>query len=164
MNITYLYFYLTGILTSLFAVLYFYTLSKLKTKNKKYSNLLAENKSLKTFKDRRLSKQRLAVFKWPGWHAIKNPQHTWSVTFNLKEIARSETDPDMYQFEVISVISADKQDTWGLEEYRDYFNREGLGGGWINLRDAGTNGKSFHWVTTDTKENLRDDKLEELGI
>jgi hypothetical protein len=160
MNNTYLYFYLTGILTSLFAVLYFYTLSKLKRKDKEYNNLLDENKSLKIFKDKR--KQRMAVFSWPGWHNTKNPQHTWSVTFNLKEIARSENDPNMYQFEVISVISAEKKDTWGLKEYRDYFNREGIGGGWINLRNLGT--CKFHWVTTDTKENLRDDKLEELGI
>lgn len=166
-----IYFYITGLLTAFFAFLSWYYAKNIKTLknnilglNKEKDELIRENSDLKSFKERRKSKQRKAVFIWDGWHKEKDPSYKWKVTFNLKEVARSESNPNLYQFEVESIISGNDRgnDTWGLKQYSECFIRE-MNGGWMDVSRFNNN-KKFHWVITESKEVLRDDKLEELGI
>lgn len=167
-----LYFYLTGALTAFLGALLWIKSNKIsglkqKIKNleKNINDLSEENNSLKAFKQKRTSKERKAVIIWDGWHKEKDPSYKWPVTFDLTVIASSESNPNLYQFWVDSIVNANKNpDSWGLKEYGDYFYRE-TNGGWMDISKISTYGKiQFTWVLINTKEDIRDDKLEQLGI
>jgi hypothetical protein len=164
-----IYFYIAGLATSFFAFLAWYYAMSIKTHKltidtltKEKYNLIKENADLRLFKEKRKSKQRRGVLTWSGWHKTKDPSNKWTITLNLKEVAKSESDPNLYQFEVESVFSPEPKDQWNYDEYNNYFLRQ-HSNGWLNITRLASN-QHFHWVINETKEDLRDDKLEQLGI
>jgi len=156
-------FYISGFITALSLVGYFRYRSlylKLKSEENTKDSTIA---SLLKYKSERESKKRRARLRTTGWHLIAdadNPKkEEWDVVFELKEVAQSSDDENKFKFEVIGVFSGKTGDTGDNKFYTDWFMGTS-GGGWINTN---TN-KKFEWITVLTKEDIRDDKLSDLGI
>ena len=154
-------FYISGFITALALAGYFRYRSlylKLKGAENSKDETIA---SLLKYKKERESKKRKARLKTTGWHKVAdtdNPnKREWDVVFELKEVAQSAEDKDKYKFEVIGIFSEDNDDDYNF--YHKWFMGH-TGGGWINTKSN----KKFEWITTLTKEDIRDDKLSDLGI
>lgn len=164
-------FYLLGFVTAI----YFIRSANFKAKYKKILEekdgkdrvilkLSEKVSALSKYKEERESKKRRARLVTTGWHKSSesdNPKKkTWDVVFELKEIALSVDEENKSKFEVVDVFSknTDGDDGWGRKEYTDWFLKN-KGGGWVK-----TNGTNFEWVTHLSTSEMRDDKLDELGI
>lgn len=107
------------------------------------------------------SDKRLATLQWGGWHKQNEPGKTWSVTFELREIALSE-DETRSKFEVLSAVSENtKNDSWGTKEYGDYFLKK-TGGGWLDTKNLNFRSMKLTWVTTISKAEARQKKIDEI--
>ena len=152
-------FYILGTITGMM----FFSIRRLKSKyskiKSKYDNALIENKELKEFRSEKQSKKRKAKYKSVGWYRVAdkaNPNRpTWDVVYELKEVAQSQ-DGSKFQFDVLGVFSENLDDEGSVEFYTNHFKSKN-GGGWLDKDD-------FEWITTTSKEEERDDKLEQLGI
>lgn len=164
-------FYILGFVTAIYFIRaanwkskYKKLLSEKDDKDKDILKLKEKVTSLSKYKEERESKKRRARLVTTGWHhssETNNPnKKTWDVVFELKEIALSVDEENKSKFEVIDVFSknTDGDDAWGKANYSDWFMKN-KGGGWIN-----TKGKNFEWVTHLSTSEMRDDKLDELGI
>jgi hypothetical protein len=154
-------FYISGFITALSFAGYLRYRSlylKLKGVEDKKDETIA---SLLKYKSERESKKRKAKLKTTGWHKSAeedNPnRREWNVVFELKEVAQSAEDPNKYKFDVTAIFSEDTDDDYNF--YKKWFLGN-TGGGWIDTK----NNKKFEWITTLTKEDIRDDKLSDLGI
>lgn len=164
-----LYFYLTGSITVFFAFLSWYYAKNIKSLKvninsltKEKEKLISENKDLKAFKERRKSKQRKAFLVWSDIYELNKPSVKWSVTFYLKEVSTSDSNPNLVQFEVESFFSNRDNETLGLQDYTEFFMKKS-NGGWIDTKNFNFNQK-FDWIVAESKDAIREDKLDELGI
>lgn len=164
-------FYVLGFITAVyfirstsFKAKYKELLKEKDSKNETIVKLTEKVKSLAKYKEERESKKRRARLVTTGWHhssESSNPnKKTWDVVFELKEVAVSVDEESKSKFDVIDVFSknTDGDDAWGSKNYIDWFMKS-KGGGWIK-----TDGKNFEWVTNLSKTEIRDDKLDQLGI
>ena len=93
----------------------------------------------------------------------KDPKrYTWNVTFELREVAQTPNSSKV-QFKVIGIYS-DSKDEHPMDD-RTYKHYEAwflgnFAGGWIDTKQN----KGFEWVDTTSKTEIRDDKLDQLGI
>ena len=87
-----LYFYLTGVLTGLFAIISLYKNMRIKSLVKENKSLKMTNNELTAFKNRRLSFKRSAILVQSGWYNVNDPSQKWVVTFELAEIGHSSSD------------------------------------------------------------------------
>lgn len=149
-----IYFYISGFVTAVFAILTLYYSNALRKAKKQISKILSENKALIEYKE---SKTRYADYIWEGWFNSKTPSEKYGVVFHLKQIAKSESNPYLFKFEVVSILSQQKNDAWGTKEYSEYFYKEKAG--WL---DTSKLGKNFNWIVSKTKEEERDDKIDEI--
>ena len=86
-----------------------------------------------------------------------NAAYYKSGTFELREIALSE-DETRSKFEVLSVVSENmKNDSWGTQEYGDYFLKK-TGGGWLDTKNLNFKSMKLTWVTTISKAEARQKK------
>jgi hypothetical protein len=139
----YIIIYISGIITTLSLIGFFYQLSK--------SKELEKNQLPKSIKP----EKRTATYIWDGWHYSDNPSKKWSVNFELREVAISE-DETKSKFEVISVYSEELNDKWTIKEYSDYFMKK-KGGGWLD-----TNSSELTWIKTTSRSEERNKKIEEI--
>ena len=166
-------FYISGVITTISLVGFIYYRSKYintllihSNKDDEILKLKDQNRLLLEYKSNRESKKRTGKLKTDGWHMVKDNdkpnKKTWEVVFELKEVGQSIEDEHKYKFDVINVFPDDTSsaigDVWKKEDYINWFNGH-YGGGWIN-----TKSKSFEWVINLSKLEIRDDKLDELGI
>lgn len=128
----------------------------IETQSTKIKELVDKTNLMKTSIE---SDKRLATLTWGGWHKENEPKVTWSVTFELREVALSE-DESKSKFEVLSIVSENmKNESWGLQEYGDYFYKK-TGGGWLDTRNPGFNKMKLTWVTTVSKAEARQRKID----
>ena len=165
----YLVIYISAIITTLSVVGFFYQSSRISKKDETIETLKTEVSTLTSqvtglvekIKKQKLSiesDKRLATLEWGGWHKQIEPNKTWSVTFELREIALSE-DETRSKFEVISAVSENmKNDSWGTQEYGDYFIKK-TGGGWLDTKNPAFRNMKLTWVTTISKPKLDRKKL-----
>lgn len=165
-------FYILGFVTAVYFIRsvsfkskYKGLLSEKNNKDEVILKLKEKVATLNRYREERESKKRRARLVTTGWHQLSetnNPnKKTWDVVFELKEIATSVDDENKSKFEVIGVFSknTDGTDAWGESNYIDWFMRN-KGGGWINTAVK----RNFEWVTHLSTSEVRDDKLDELGI
>jgi hypothetical protein len=145
---------------------FIYQLSQLNVKNSVINSLTSEVVGLNnqiTLLVEKVNKQnkRLATLEWDGWHKQGATKVTWSVTFELREIALSE-DESRSKFEVLSVVSESiKNDSWGTQEYTDYFIKK-TGGGWLDTKNLPFVNMKLTWITTVSKSEARQKKIDEI--
>ena len=168
----YLVIYISAIITTLSVVGFFYQSSRISKKDETIETLKTEVSTLTSqvtglvekIKKQKLSiesDKRLATLQWGGWHKENEPGKTWSVTFELREIALSE-DETRSKFEVLSVVSENmKNDSWGTQEYGDYFLKK-TGGGWLDTKNLNFKSMKLTWVTTISKAEARQKKIDEI--
>jgi hypothetical protein len=168
----YFIIYISGIITTLSLIGFFYQFNKSTDKDKVIDSLKTKVSTLTgqvTGLVEKINKQklsiesdkRIATLTWGGWHKADEPNKTWSVTFELREIALSE-DETRSKFEVLSAVSENmKNDSWGTQEYGDYFIKK-TGGGWLDTKNPQFNSMKLTWVTTISKSEARQKKIDEL--
>ena len=159
-----IYFWMSGLLTGVATMIAFIKQSKYKKQLTINNKILDVNKKLNSkledlsFKlTSKTTKERFADYMWQGWYPTAKPTEKYAVIFHLKQIAKSEEKPNLFKFEVVSVLSQQKNDAWGLKEYSDYFYKNY--GGWLDVSKLG---KDFNWIVTQTKQEIRDDKINEI--
>lgn len=152
-----IYFWIAGLLTGVFGMVAI-------TKHQMYKKLLNINKKLNhkledtsTKLAKKTTKERFADYMWQGWFPSTKPTEKYAVLFHLKQIGKSEEKPNYFKFEVISVLSQQKNDAWGLKEYSDYFYKNY--GGWLDVSKLG---KDFNWIVTQSKQEIRDERINEI--
>jgi hypothetical protein len=150
--------YISGIITTLSVVGFFYQLIKSGEKSLLIKSLNDRVSELSQKVSEKLSKKRLATLEWDSWYNSAKPNETWSVTFELREIALSE-DETKSKFEVISVHSENMKDGWKDKEYTDFFMKK-TGGGWLDTTDL--NGLKLTWITTTSKAEAREEKISQI--
>lgn len=171
-NMLYILLYFSGIITTISLIGFLYQKnqsnhkdglidslnSKIDKLNSQVTGLVEKiNKQKLTIE----SDKRLATLQWGGWHKQDEPNETWSVTFELREIALSE-DETRSKFEVISAVSENmKNDSWGTQEYGDYFLKK-TGGGWLDTKNPNFRNMKLTWVTTISKSEARQKKIDEI--
>lgn len=168
----YFIIYISGIITTLSVVGFFYQSSRISKKDKTIETLKTKVSTLTdqvTGLVEKINKQklsiesdkRIATLTWGGWHKVDEPNKTWSVTLELREIALSE-DETRSKFEVLSAVSENmKNDSWGTQEYGDYFIKK-TGGGWLDTKNPQFKTMKLTWVTTISKSEARQKKIDEL--
>lgn len=156
-----IYFYISGFVTAVFAILTLYYSNAFRKAKNQISEILsdkeAQSKELQKLIEYKESKTRYADYIWEGWCNSKTPHEKYGVVFHLKQIAKSESNPYLFKFEVVSILSQQKNDAWGTKEYSEYFYKEKAG--WL---DTSKLGKNFNWIVSKTKEEERDDKIDEI--
>lgn len=155
----YILLYFSAIITTISVIGF------LHQKNQSYKKeLLIESLNSKIDKLKQkssISDKRLATLEWGGWHKKREPNKTWSATFELREIALSE-DESRSKFEVISVVSENMEDdSWGTPEYGAYFLKK-TGGGWLDTKYPPFGNMKLTWVTTVSKSEARQRKINEI--
>jgi type II secretory pathway component PulC len=155
---TQLLLYFSGIVTtiSLFGLIYYR--NKFEKISVKFETLLKESSDVINEKKERESLKRLAKYTWTGFHYTSKPNVNWDAVYELKEVAQSE-DGKKSKFEVISVTSKNTDEKEDIEWYEDWFIKK-TGGGWIET----ANNSKLEWITTLSKSEMRNIKLNELGI
>lgn len=157
-------FYISGIITASSIIGLFIYRSKyinLKEGEDIKSKLIVSLQSYKTNKE---SKKRRAKLTTTGWHVSSESNSTnktiWDVVFELKEVAQSSDDEKKFKFEVLDVFSAEKDgnDNWKSDDYIKWFTKT-TGGGWVDIESD-----KFEWITLTSKSEIREDKLDQLGI
>jgi hypothetical protein len=105
---------------------------------------------------------RIALLEWDGWYKDKEPNITWQIKLELREVGISE-DETSSKFEVISVTSENMKDPWGKAEYEKYFLKT-TGGGWINTKTPSRSGQKMKliWITDQSKSQKREMKLNQI--
>lgn len=168
----YVIIYISSVITVLSLIGFIYQLSQLNVKNSVINSLTSKVVGLNnqiTLLVEKVNKhklsaesdKRLATLEWSGWHNINDPKITWSVTFELREIALSE-DESRSKFEVISTVSENiKNETWGTQEYTDYFIKR-TGGGWLDTKKIPFSKMKLTWITTVSKSEARQKKIDEI--
>lgn len=162
----YVIIYISAVITVLSVIGFIYQLSQLNVKNSVINSLTSEVVGLNnqiTLLVEKVNKQklRLATLEWDGWHKQGATKVTWSVTFELREIALSE-DESRSKFEVISTVSENiKNDSWGTQEYTDYFIKK-TGGGWLDTKNLPFVNMKLTWITTVSKSEARQKKIDEI--
>lgn len=156
-----LYFYISGFVTAVFFILSIYYSNAFRKAKKEISKILsdkeAQSKELQKLIEYKESKTRYADYIWEGWYNTKTPHEKYGVVFHLKQIAKSEDNPNLFKFEVVSILSQEKNDPWTIKDYSEYFYKEKAG--WL---DTSKLGKNFNWVVSKTKEEQRDDKIKDI--
>jgi len=159
-------FYISGIITALSLVAAFFYRSTYSSQQTTIKNLKRELISLREYKESRESKKRKGMLLTKGWYMTseeKDPKrYTWNVTFELREVAQTPNSSKV-QFKVIGIYS-DSKDEHPMDD-RTYKHYEAwflgnFAGGWIDTKQN----KGFEWVDTTSKTEIRDDKLDQLGI
>ena len=158
-------FYISGIITSasiFIALLSFFAMKSLKMsvdeKDKTIVRLVNENSNLIKYKREKENKKRKAKFKSVGWHKTDTPGKKWDVYYEIREIGQSVDEKEI-QFEIINVFSENLTDGQSdIDHYKKWFT-DTSGGGWLSIDN-----KNLEWITSTSKTEIRDDKLEELGI
>ena len=168
----YVIIYISAVITVLSVIGFIYQLSQLNVKNSVINSLTSEVVGLNnqiTLLVEKVNKQklsiesdkRLATLEWGGWHKQGDTKVTWSVTFELREIALSE-DESRSKFEVLSAGSENmKNDSWGTQEYTDYFIKR-TGGGWLDTKNLPFGIMILTWITTVSKSEARQKKIDEI--
>jgi len=154
--------YIAGLIAGILSVLLVYYYNKYTEVLEENSSLTKENNSLSTKLLRKKRYDRKASLVWDDWHIKDNTNYKWSVTLYMNVIALSETNPNLYHFEIESIYSQNPNDPWSVKEYSDYFKKE-TNGGWFDISTINSKYK-FNWITNQSKEEIRDSKLEELGL
>jgi hypothetical protein len=153
-----LYFWLSGFLCGFFALLSFTNSLKLKRLSKKLKDTVSQLSEAQKELLLKKSKLRFADFRSEGWYKTSDPRTKWAVNFHLKEIGRSESNENLFKFEVVSVSSELPNDTFSTTTYIDMFNKK-LSYGWLDISELG---KNFNWIATQSKEEIRDEKLKDI--
>ena len=161
----YVIIYISAVITTISVIGFFYQ----KNQSFKKDGLIDRLNSQLTGLVEKVNKQRLSIesdkrlatLEWGGWHKQGDTKVTWSVTFELREIALSE-DESRYKFEVLSVVSENmKNDSWGTQEYTDYFIKR-TGGGWLDTKNLPFGNMILTWITTVSKSEARQKKIDEI--
>lgn len=152
-------FYILGFITALSISGYLRYRSlykKIRDKESDKDKLIA---SLKEYKSDRESKKRPGRLTTTKWHNVGDNgpnKKLWNVVFELKEVAQSADSKNKYKFEITGIFSEDS--VHSDDFYQRWFFKQ-TGGGWIDVTKT-----NFEWITSLTKEDIRDDKLSDLGI
>jgi hypothetical protein len=157
-----IYLYIVGIVTGMFMILTSYYYSKYSDSLKENEKLVDENKKLNDKLSLRKRYEKKASIIWDTWHKKDSPNYTWAVTLYLKVVAMSDTNPNMFKFEVESHYSQNPNDGWSVNDYSNKFY-EVTNDGWLDITIIRSNMK-FNWISTHSIEEMRDSKLEDLGI
>ena len=167
----YIILYVSAVITTLSVIGFFYQMSQSLRKGIEIGELKSKVTRLTdqvTSLTEKINKQkmsiesdkRLATLEWGGWHKQDEPNKKWEVTFELREIALSE-DETRSKFEVLSAVSENINDSWGTKEYGDYFLKR-TGGGWLNTKTPEFSSMRLTWITTISKSEARQKKIDEL--
>ena len=158
--------YISGIITALSVVAAFLYRSRYDYQQKIIKNLTEEISELREYKEEKESKKRKGMLVSKGWYRVKDEEdpnkYTWDVSFELKEIAQSPSNEHKIQFKVVGIYSESQSEQPMSDKTYEHYEAWFLGnyaGGWVD-----TKSKDFEWIDTTSKTEMRDDKLDQLGI
>lgn len=154
--------WVSGVVTSLSIVATIVQTRKLKSAR---ARMKATLQDFKAYRDKYAKVHDLiegstkyAVWRWEGWHHLKDPRKKWVVIVRMKAVESSVTKPGFYRFEFVSHNSQETTDTWTTEQYQDFFERRY--GGWLDTNNT----SGFHWTSALDPQVNRALRIDSLGI
>lgn len=148
-------FYILGLLTSFFLIGMIYYRSKYKSL---LDSIPSGILSKYTKSESKKVEKRIAFYKSTGWQNLVNGPN-WDVDYEL-ELVDESSDKSKGKFSIINVFSkqSNKVSESDLQTYREHFMKHS-NGGWITYDND-----RLTWVKKETQQEVREDKLNELGI